>query len=234
MKRADEAPLLHIRNWNGRFETHRTRELRTMTYIVESTDLGDTYAAILDHPEGTAHFGVMMALHIVASKGVPRGYLRKDDQTPHTCESLSRVLRMPERIVKEAIARLLEIGELEDAREPKKHRTKSATSAKAEKTVEISFPQVPIESTAPRRDIGRTDGRTNNTRESDPFRYHELAARMYEKHPKKERRILAEQALYEALSTAADRPALAMRIEASHAAWVPSWEKREVKFVPRA
>ncbi len=108
------APLLHVRDWGGRFENHRTRELRTLTWIPESTDLGsDTFAAILDHPDGPAHFGVAVGIHIAASKGVPRGYLRREDGRPHDAESLARLLRMPASLVKAAIDRLLEIGDLE-------------------------------------------------------------------------------------------------------------------------
>jgi hypothetical protein len=108
------APLLHVRDWAARFENHRTRELRSLTWIPESTDLGsDTYAAILDHPDGAAHFGVMVGIHIAAAKGIPRGYLRREDGRPHDGDSLARLLRMPAPLVKSAISRLIDLGDLE-------------------------------------------------------------------------------------------------------------------------
>jgi hypothetical protein len=109
-----QQPTMRVRDWSSRFENHRTRELRTLSWIPESTDLSsDAYATLLDHPDGPAHFGVAVALHIAASKGVPRGYLRREDGRPHDAQSLARLLRMPVQLVTDALARLIDIGELE-------------------------------------------------------------------------------------------------------------------------
>jgi len=119
---------LHVRDWPGRFENHRTRELRTLSWIPESTDLGgDTYAAILDHPDGPAHFGAAVGIHIAASKGIPRGYLRREDGRPHDAESLARLLRMPVPLVRDAIARLIELGDLE-VEKKNSHKSRAVAS----------------------------------------------------------------------------------------------------------
>lgn len=55
---------------------------------------------------------------------------------------------------------------------------------------------------------------------------------MYDAHPKKDGRMLAQRNLTEALLPAMDREELMTRIERSHAAWVPEWMKLEPKFVP--
>ena len=142
MKRADDPPLLHVRDWNGRFENSRTRDnLRNMTWIAEPV-FGPVYNDLLNHPSGAAHVGVMLGIHMEASRVYPRGFLRKSDGAPHDVASLARALRMPLDLVTEVVSRLLGIGELEVAREAKKHRTKSEISGKTGKTDEISFPQV--------------------------------------------------------------------------------------------
>lgn len=67
--------LLRVRDWAGRLENSRTRELRTLAWVPIPTDLsGDLYAAIMDHPDGAAHFAVSVTLHIVASKSYRGGY----------------------------------------------------------------------------------------------------------------------------------------------------------------
>lgn len=61
----------------------------------------------------------------------------------------------------------------------------------------------------------------------------DLAARVYDLHPKKQGRIRFEQALAEKLGTAVDPVALAERIRRSHAAWLPVWERDGGKFAPQ-
>lgn len=103
-----------------------------MTWIPEPTDLSsDTFAAIVDHPDGPAHFGVMIAIHMVASKGVPRGYLRREDGRPHDAQSIARVVRMPEKVVHDVITRLLEIGELESGNDKPRQRKRLASQLPA-------------------------------------------------------------------------------------------------------
>jgi hypothetical protein len=64
-------------------------------------------------------------------------------------------------------------------------------------------------------------------------RFDELAERMYRRHPNKAGRVMFEQALSGALSTATDPPVLAAKIEHSHTAWLPTWETDGGKFAPR-
>jgi hypothetical protein len=105
--------LLRIRDWAARFETSETRKLRNLTWIPESTDVGsDVYASIVNHPDGAAHYGVFVMLHIVASKSKPRGDLRRSDGRPHDAVSLSQLLRVSEKLVADAIERLISLGEL--------------------------------------------------------------------------------------------------------------------------
>jgi hypothetical protein len=73
---------------------------------------GDGYVELLAHPDGTTHFGVWTALLMVASRTRPRGALVREGR-PHDSESLARMMRQPETVVRAAIERLLQIGLLE-------------------------------------------------------------------------------------------------------------------------
>jgi len=70
---------------------------------------------------------------------------------------------------------------------------------------------------------------------TDGFDASETFQRLWERHPRKTGRYLAEQALSEALAAAPDPPALAARIEAVHAAWCASedWRKQNGRYAPQ-
>jgi hypothetical protein len=68
---------------------------------------------------------------MVASKAKPRGALVREDGRTHTSESLARVMRLPEPLIKTAIERLLDIGLLETSgrKPPKKEKLASHPDA---------------------------------------------------------------------------------------------------------
>jgi hypothetical protein len=108
------APLLRVRNWDQRHENNRSRDMKRTEWFPASNDLSaDSYVELVSHPDGPAHLGVWHAALMVASRARPRGLLVKEDTQPHSPESLARVTRLPEAIVKTALTRLLEIGLLE-------------------------------------------------------------------------------------------------------------------------
>lgn len=106
-----------IRNWEKHFENNRTRELKRLDWVpIPNSMDGDGYTELVDHANGAAHFGVWIALVEVASRCDPRGTLSRDGATgvkPHDFGSLSRITRLPEDILRQAIPRLLSIGWLE-------------------------------------------------------------------------------------------------------------------------
>jgi hypothetical protein len=125
---------LRVRDWTKHFEVNRTRELVSMTWLpIPNRQDGDGYTALLDHPNGAAHFGAWIALLEVASKCYPRGTLLRaiphvgagplfeaiphvgatPAQPEHDAASLSRVTRIAQTVFEEAIPRLLTIGWLE-------------------------------------------------------------------------------------------------------------------------
>lgn len=110
---------LRVANWSEHFENNRTRELKVMTWVpVPTKQDGDGYTQVMDHPQGAAHFGAWIAMLQVAAKCDERGTLVREGRSgvrvPHDAASLSRLTRIPARILSDAIARLVEIGWLED------------------------------------------------------------------------------------------------------------------------
>ena len=61
---------------------------------------------------------------MVASRAKPRGSLAWEDGRPHTAESLARLTRLPEGIVRTAIERLLSIGLLEIGGDKSRRKSK--------------------------------------------------------------------------------------------------------------
>lgn len=106
--------ILRIKNWDKHFENNRTRELKKLSWVpFPNSHDGDGYTELLDHPTGAAHFGCWCAICEVASKCDPRGTLMRDGGKTHDCASLSRMTRIPQEVLKEAIERLITIGWIE-------------------------------------------------------------------------------------------------------------------------
>lgn len=107
---------LRIRDWEKHFENNRTRDMKNMSWIpVPNKHDGDGYTILVDHKNGAAHLGAWMVILQVASKCDPRGTLLRGNGRPHNAGSISRVTRIPEQIIEEAVNRLCgdEIGWLE-------------------------------------------------------------------------------------------------------------------------
>jgi hypothetical protein len=122
------SPTYRIKDWQQHFENNRTRELKELRFVmVPNKHDGDGYTELLDHPNGTAHFGAWCAIVQVASKCEPRGTLvrkvgtipqegagkSQEGATPHDAVSLSRLTRIPRSIFEEVLPRLMNIGWLE-------------------------------------------------------------------------------------------------------------------------
>lgn len=110
---------LRIRNWHRHFENNRTRELKYMAWVPFPVKMdGDGYTELLDHPDGAAHFGFWCACVEVAARCDPRGTLLRDGAGPHNSRSLSRITRIPVKIIDAAIERLISIGWIEVLPQP--------------------------------------------------------------------------------------------------------------------
>lgn len=80
-----------------------------------------------------------------------------------------------------------------------------------------------------------TETETEAESETEAFDPSDLAESLYGRHPKKAGKVLAEQALAEALASSADPRRLAMLMEERHAAWCSShdWRKDGGRFAPK-
>jgi hypothetical protein len=108
------SPMMRVRNWDQQYENNRSREIGRTQWVPIPNDLSrDSYVDLVAHEDGASHLGVWIGLLMVASRATPRGFLARDDGRPHTSESLARITRLPEHLIKPAIDRLLKIGLLE-------------------------------------------------------------------------------------------------------------------------
>src|ERR1700693_3324655 len=112
----DSHSPLRVTDWNTKFETHRTRELRSLLWIPVPNDLaGESYLWLIDHENGAQHLGGCVAILMVVSRSPRpyRGFLQLENGAPHDAKSLARATRLPEQLFEELLPRLLQIGLLE-------------------------------------------------------------------------------------------------------------------------
>ena len=154
-------PIYRVRNWSENFENNRTRDLKKMQWVpVPNKHDGDGYTALMDHENGAAHLGAWVALLQVASKCGTRGTLLREGARPHNSRSISRITRVPEPVVQEALTRLSsdEIGWLEVVNT---NETKGETPIPQEGA---GIPQADVTTVRP-SDYGREWTRIEGTKE---------------------------------------------------------------------
>ncbi|TWU23842.1 hypothetical protein [Bythopirellula polymerisocia] len=107
--------VLQITNWNLYFENSVTRQRRHCRAVPVPNRLdSDEYLALVNHPNGVAHFGVFMALVLLASKCSPRGmFINKKYRTPFTSRDIAIRTMIDQQLIEEAIERLIDIDWIE-------------------------------------------------------------------------------------------------------------------------
>ena len=104
-------PIIKIVDWEKHYENNRPRELKKMAWVpMPNRHDGDGYTRLLDHPNGTAHFGAWCALVEVASRCDVRGTLLRRGGDPIESESLARMTHIPLSVWNEVLPRLVTIG----------------------------------------------------------------------------------------------------------------------------
>lgn len=129
-----------IKNWNENYENNRTREWKSMQWVPIPIKLdGSGYSTLIEHKNGAAHFGIWLAILEVAAKCEERGTLTRGAGMPHDATSLSRVTRIPQKLISEAISRLLspDIGWLEVSPDPQQ----GASNTQVSRTQDAGKPQ---------------------------------------------------------------------------------------------
>lgn len=92
--------LYKIRDWNEKYENNRTRELKKLDWLpIPNKQDGDGYTLVMEHKDGAAIFGAWIACAQIASRCEPRGTLLRDGKKPHDSASISRMSRIPVKII---------------------------------------------------------------------------------------------------------------------------------------
>ncbi len=127
--------MLRVRDWSSNFETGESRKLVHLAWVKIPNDLTDIhYRLLIDHPEGSSHFGAWIAIVEIASRCKPRGTLCESGLAL-SAKHLAMKSGLPADIFVGAIPRLLSIGWLEE------------TSSGESMEVPAESPDVPGEST---------------------------------------------------------------------------------------
>lgn len=100
--------LLKIKDWSTTYENNRSRELKSVNYIMVPNRMDtDGYTALMDHDNAAAHLGAWIALLQIVSRSKVRGTIDISAGIPHLCARLSRISRIPAPVFEEVIPRLL-------------------------------------------------------------------------------------------------------------------------------
>jgi hypothetical protein len=106
---------LSIVGWDDLYETAETKKLKNLSWVPtpnSHNSLG--FCELLSHPNGMAHYGAWNLILQVASKCPVRGLLVSGRNKVHDARSIALVTRGSERMIQEAIPRLIEIGWLSE------------------------------------------------------------------------------------------------------------------------
>lgn len=99
--------LYQIKGWDEHFENNRTRNMKNMQWIpVANKHDGDGYTELVDRDNGAEMLGAWLAILQVASKCGERGTLMRDNGTPHTPKTISRLTRLKEGVICKALTLL--------------------------------------------------------------------------------------------------------------------------------
>lgn len=232
-----------IRDWDRHFENASSRKLKRLDWIALPNKMdGEGYTALVDHPNGAAHFGAWVAIVEIASKQTPRGSLPVggiSQDVGRICQSLGRISRLPARLFEEVLPRLVEIGWIEQLQSNQQSATtlgesadalgeSANTSAKSGSTLQGTTGQGTT--------WNRKTANGNCARALDASIQIDLwAQRFYERHPKKKDMVLVQGALYHALDESSNPRALLEEIDRVHALWCQEfvWLEQNGRFAPK-
>ena len=93
-----------IKEWDTYYENNRTRDLKNMSWVPIPNKLaGDGYTWMIEQKNGAALYGAWIACVHLASTCDPRGTLLRHSNEPHDINSISRITRISESILKEML-----------------------------------------------------------------------------------------------------------------------------------
>lgn len=110
--------FLRITAWDAHYETSESRRITDLAWVATPNGHDSVaFCQLLRHPNGMAHFGAWNLILQVASKCSIRGLLSYGPERcrkPHTAATVADITHASEKILAEAIPRLLEFGWLEE------------------------------------------------------------------------------------------------------------------------
>jgi hypothetical protein len=105
---------LRIVGWSDYFETNESRKIVKLNWVATPNGHDSiAFCELLTHANGLAHYGAWNLILQLASKCPTRGLLKNGKGIAYTARTIAMVTRAPERIVAEALERLVAIGWLE-------------------------------------------------------------------------------------------------------------------------
>ncbi len=109
---------LRIADWKGNYETSESSRIKKLLWVATPNGHDSVnFRRLLKHPNGMAHYGAWNLILQTASKCSERGLLTfggTQHREPHTAETIADTTGGSEKIIAEAMVRLLEIGWLEE------------------------------------------------------------------------------------------------------------------------
>ena len=162
-----------------------------------------------------------------------------NDGLPESIEDIRELLRMSEKDFSRVWVRVSKCFEVVDGRHRNRRQEveRSEVRSKSEKATDAVRTRYE-RSTNVGRHAGARALTSDSVSESDSQKkesvseFEESFERLYAAHPKKDGKILAQQALSVAVEGAESLPGVLERIERAHAAWLPEF-KRAGKFGPQ-
>jgi hypothetical protein len=230
---------LRVRDWQEIYENHRTRELKDIKWVPVPNKLdGDGYTALMDHPNGAAHYGAWMAMLLIASKCSERGLLcvaGPRGKAPMTARIFARLSRLPAETFEEVIPRLLsdDIYWLEEVDLQQDTGVREIGAEKRDVGAEKRDPCAEVrDATAEERKKEGKEGREDSTcPDLTP-----IAKRIHARHrPGRKGTLQAyERTLAQFVSGAVDPLREAQSLDARHAQNCESdeWTRESGRFVP--
>ena len=96
--------LYRIRDWDKLFENSKTRSLARLDWVPFSNRHdGSSYRLLVGKDDGPALFGAFIVMVEVASRCKVRGVLIRENDQPHTSESLAAVTGFPAALLSDAL-----------------------------------------------------------------------------------------------------------------------------------
>lgn len=114
-----DANVYRVVDWAARYEhlgrVAGKRPAANLAWIAMGTAFDEDYVTLVTgHDDGPSHMAVGYGLVRLAARCDPRGVLLRANREPYDPASMSRMVRLPEKLIVAALPRLVGVGWLEE------------------------------------------------------------------------------------------------------------------------